>query len=118
LTQKILPFSHPYFNDKTRKALEYADRSATHLTISNPQEIIKAAHSSRIGHLFILRNESIWATFIESEMKITISDERENGDEDLLNKAVIKTILNGGEVHVLDKEDMPACATIAALLRY
>jgi hypothetical protein len=53
---------------------------------ANPQEVIKAAHSSRVAHLFILRNESLCGTFNESDMKITISNQRQNGDEALLNK--------------------------------
>jgi hypothetical protein len=30
----------------------------------------------------------------------------------------MKTILNGGEVFIVDKEDMPAQSSIAALMRY
>jgi hypothetical protein len=50
--------------------------------------------------------------------KLVIHETQQNGDECLLNTAVIKTILTGGDVHILEKEKMPAASQIAAVLRY
>ena len=39
-------------------------------------------------------------------------------DEDLIDKAVTRTILNAGEVHFLPKDQMPGGSEIAAVMRY
>jgi hypothetical protein len=50
--------------------------------------------------------------------KLEIHETQQSGDECLLNTAVIKTILTGGDIHILEKEKMPGSGKIAALLRY
>jgi hypothetical protein len=50
--------------------------------------------------------------------ELTIHETQQEGDECLIDKAVIKTILNAGEVHVLPKDRMPERSQIAALMRY
>jgi preprotein translocase subunit SecD len=68
--------------------------------------------------LFVQKGEHIWGTFDEMANKLVIHETQQNGDECLLNTAVIKTILTGGDVHILEKEKMPAASQIAAVLRY
>jgi hypothetical protein len=109
----------PYFQERTKKALEnYGNQSATALTSSIPADVIPAAHYSRVWHLFVKKDQHIWGTFNEMENILNLHDEKQEGDECLVDKAVIKTILNGGDVHFLNPEDMPADSTIAALMRY
>lgn len=38
--------------------------------------------------------------------------------EDLVDNAVEKTLANGGEVFLLDKEQMPVESQLAAIMRY
>jgi hypothetical protein len=119
LHQKALELMTPYFQGRHQKALtNYANQSATDLTSSIPADVIPAAHYGRVAHLFIQKDEHIWGTFDEMANTLTIHETQEKNDECLLNKSVIKTILTGGEVHILDKEKMPADSKIAALLRY
>jgi hypothetical protein len=109
----------PYFRERTLKALEmYGNQSATALTSSIPADVIPAAHYSRIWHLFVKKNKHIWGTFNEQENILNIHNEKEDGDECLIDKAVIKTILNGGDVHFLIDGDMPSDSPVAALMRY
>jgi hypothetical protein len=109
----------PYFRERTKKALDtYGNQSATALTSSIPTDVIPAAHYARIGHLFVQKNEHIWGTFNESENILNVHDSKEERDECLIDKAVIKTILNGGDVHFVSKEDMPSESVIAAVMRY
>lgn len=111
----------PYFQKRTLKALEnYANQSATALTSSIPADVIPAAHYGRIWHLFVRKesDDHIWGTFDEMENVMNVHETKEEGDECLLDKAVIKTILNGGDVHFLSKDDMPAESSVAALMRY
>ncbi|HEY9007214.1 baeRF7 domain-containing protein [Ohtaekwangia sp.] len=119
LHQRALEVMTPYFNERHQKALaSYANQSATDLTSSIPADVIPAAYYGRVAHLFVQQNEHIWGTFDEMANKLTIHDTQQPGDECLLNKAVIKTILTGGEVHILEKEKMPADSSIAAQFRY
>jgi hypothetical protein len=109
----------PFFRERTLKALtNYGNQSATALTSSIPADIIPAAHYGRIWHLFVRPNEHIWGKFDEQANEMIVHESKQEGDECLIDKAVIKTILNGGDVHFLSKEDMPADSSVAALMRY
>jgi hypothetical protein len=110
----------PYFNERHKKALEmYGNQSATVLTSSVPADVIPAAYYSRVWHLFVKRGEHLWGKFDELNNKLDIHDSQQPGDEDLIDKAIIRTILNAGEVHILENSQMPVQgATIAALMRY
>jgi hypothetical protein len=119
LYEKARKVMEPFFRERTKKALEnYGNQSATALTSTTPDEVIPAAHYGRIWHLFLVKGSHIWGTFDEMESKLTIHDTKQDGDECLIDRAVIKTILNGGDVHFLSPEDMPSGAQIAALMRY
>jgi hypothetical protein len=109
----------PYFQQRTKKALaQYGNQSATALTSSKPEEVIPAAHYARIWHLFVLRESHLWGRFNEQENILDLHSSKQDGDECLIDKAVIKTILNGGDVHFVSREDMPADSSMAALMRY
>jgi hypothetical protein len=109
----------PYFQERTKKALaQFGNQSATALTSSIPSDIVPAAHYARVGHLFVLKGSHLWGSFNEMENILTVHDTKEEGDECLVDKAVIKTILNGGDVHFVSKEDLPAESNMAALMRY
>jgi hypothetical protein len=109
----------PYFQERQIKALaNFGNQSATNLTSSVPEEIIPAAHYAKVAHLFIQKDQHIWGGFDELNNMLTLHETQDEDDECLLDKAAIKTILNGGEVHILPKEKMPTDSKIAALMRY
>lgn len=109
----------PYFRERVNKAkTTYGNQSATALTSSVPEDVIPAAYYARISQLFVEKNAQIWGTFDEQNNQLVIHDNQEFSDDSLTDKAVMKTILNGGEVFVLEKDDMPARGPLAALMRY
>lgn len=109
----------PYFQERVTRALNiYGNQSATELTSSIPDDIIPAAHYGRISQLFVLKGEHIWGTFDDMNNQLTIHQNQEDGDECLVDRSVIKTILNGGEVFILPAEKMPGGSKLAALMRY
>jgi hypothetical protein len=117
--QQALKKMRPYFEQRHQKALEmYGNQSATGLTSSIAEDVIPAAHYSKVWHLFVEKDQHIWGRFDEMKNEITIHDRKEEGDECLLDKAVLRTIQNGGEVHVLEKDRMPGRSKVAALMRY
>ena len=109
-----------YFEEHTNKALKtYYDNSSTDgLSSFLPEDVIPASFYGKVSELFIEKNEHIWGRFDETENKLKIHEHQVNNDICLINKAVVKTIQNGGNVHVLDKEKMPADTKIAAFMRY
>lgn len=119
LFKRAIEIVTPYFQEEDRKALNtFYDQSATGLTSSSPDEIIPASHYGRISDLFIMKDAHIWGKFDEAENVLEIHDERNEEDDCLINKAVVKTIANGGAVHILEPEKMPNGSKITAFMRY
>jgi hypothetical protein len=109
----------PYFKAVHDDALKnYYNQIATPLTSSMPETVIPASFYSRISDLFVQKDVHIWGTFNETDNVLSIHNEKQDGDECLINKAVVKTVLNGGVVHVLDAEKMPKESVIAAFMRF
>ncbi len=50
--------------------------------------------------------------------KINYLDESIENAQDLIDNAVVKTLLNGGEVFLLERDKMPADSQLAAIFRY
>ena len=109
----------PYFKEYVNDALEnFYNNSTSGLSASTPEEVIAAAHYSQVSDLFVEQDQHIWGSFNEQDNKIIIHKEKKEGDECLINKAIIKTIMNGGEVHCLEREKMPTGSPVAAFLRF
>ncbi len=109
----------PYFKEYANKALKnYYDSSATNLALAYPTKVIPAAYYAQVSDLFVERNTHIWGSFNEQDNKLAINIEKQPNDDCLINNTIIKTLMNGGEVHLLDKEKMPADGPIAAFLRF
>jgi hypothetical protein len=66
----------------------------------------------------VVKDEHIWGTFDEMNNDLSIHGTQEPGDECLIDKSVIKTLLTGGEVYILPADKMPAASKIAAIMRY
>jgi hypothetical protein len=119
LYAKSMEIMQPWFNRRHEEALEkYCNNLATPLTSSMPETVIPASFYSRVSDLFLCRGEHIWGSFDREANQLTMHANKEDNDDCLLDKAAVQTILNGGEVHILEKEKMPKGSTIAALMRY
>jgi hypothetical protein len=119
LYQEAKQVMQPYFDQRVNKALElYMNNSANGKTSSIAADIIPAAFYSQISHLFVCRGEHIWGTFDEMTNELKFHDEPGNTGEDLLDHAVEKTLANGGEVFLLEREKMPAETQLAAIMRF
>jgi hypothetical protein len=109
----------PYFEQRVSKALElYMNNSANGKTSSIAADVIPAAYYAQVSHLFVTKGEHIWGTFDEMANQLTFHDTPDEDGEDLIDNAVVKTLANGGEVYLLDREQMPAETQMAAVMRY
>ena len=104
--------------EKDARLEAYFNSIATPLTSSMPNNVIPAAYYSQVRTLFIEKGAHVWGHFDELNNQLTLHDEKQDGDDCMIDKAAIQTVLHGGEVFILEKEKMPNGAMIAALLRY
>lgn len=119
LFTKALEKLAPYFQEDTKKALKnYYNQLATAQSSSMPETVIPASYYARISDLFIAEGQHIWGTFDEQNNKLTMHAEKQDGDEDLIDRAAVNTYLNGGSVNILDAEHMPRESVVAAYMRY
>jgi hypothetical protein len=81
--------------------------------------IVNGAQHGRVSTLFVTNGTSaIWGKYDEGRQDIEVHQKELPGDEDLLDRAAINTLLRGGVVYVVEPENMPDITPIAALLRY
>jgi hypothetical protein len=119
LYHEAMQVMQPYFDQRLNKYLDdYGNKSATQLTCSVVADVVPAAYYGQIAQLFVKKGSQVWGTFNEQENKLTIEEKEKEGTEDLIDKAIIKTIQNGGDVFMLDAEQMPVQGELAAVLRY
>ena len=81
-------------------------------------DVVSAAVFGRVDKLFVATGTNVWGTFDQAASKATVEDEDTADNEDLLDLAAVQTLLQGGEVHALPPEQMPAEGPLAAVLRY
>lgn len=102
--------------DTERLAIErrYRENLGSAAASEDPSKIVPAAAYGRVAALLVSPDASLWGRFDEATGTVEISDGTVRTDEDLIELAVLHTILHGGEVHVATLGD-PA---IGAVMRY
>lgn len=88
------------------------------LSSTDIREIVAASAYSRIDTLFVPVGEHQWGTFDPETSEVTLHDEYQQGDEDLLDLAAVNTYMHGGTVHALRRENMPSDGALAATYRF
>jgi hypothetical protein len=108
-----------YFEESKRDAIEsYGVKSDTSRVSTQAAEIIPAAHFSRVSKLFVREGAQIWGRFDEADSRLLIHSVQEPGDDSLIDRAIVKTIANGGDAYVLPENEMPGLADMAAVMRF
>jgi len=104
---------HDYLKDVKDKYLELktGEKSSSKL-----EDIVEAAHYSRVSTLMLNKKAEKAGVFVEDENEIKVMGN--DKDYDLYNFAAVQTIKNGGEVYSLEKDEMPEDKDILAIYRY
>jgi hypothetical protein len=121
LYEEAMKVMKPFFDQPLKYALEdYHNKLATALTSSMIETIVPATYYGKVSHLFVKKGLQVSGRFNEQENKLIIQglEGPINESDDLIDKAVIKTIQNGGEVYFLDADQMPNKSELAAIFRY
>jgi hypothetical protein len=98
--------------DRQIKALaHWTERAGSARLLTDIYTILPAAFEGRIHKLYVDANADHTGVFERN-------DYCSCGPEDLLNLAVVQTLLHGGEAYALPRGAMPDGAAAAAILRY
>lgn len=112
-------------SDYFKKQLEdihkiYHDLKGTGKTSIQLEDIVSAAYFSRVEHLLIKKNAFQLGKFDAEDNRVYLVEEGNGkfGQYDLYNFAAISTISNGGQVYVLEEEEIPDGEDIVAIYRF
>ncbi|MEZ4888354.1 MAG: hypothetical protein R3E32_26735 [Chitinophagales bacterium] len=119
LHEKAILKMQPTFEENKRNLIKkYNEVSNSNLATDELQETVKAAYNGRVDTLFLKENAHSWGSFDEKKQSIVFSESPDDSS-DLLNSIAIQCITNGGNIYLLEEEDMPCENTDAcAILRY
>lgn len=110
----------PIFNGEHKEKIEnFKQYDGTGRTSSEIEHIVPAALDGKIDTLFVQNSTDIWGIYDPEKRYVRVDEEPLPSSVSLLNKAAIKTFLNGGKVYLLEKDEMPnPHSKLNALYRY
>ncbi|MDW7659141.1 MAG: hypothetical protein SCM11_18385, partial [Bacillota bacterium] len=82
--------------------------------------LLAPAFQGRIDTLFLKRGSQIWGTWnSDTGDIIELADHQPRfGDPDLLSETAVMTLEQGGQVFVLEEDEMPLTQACVGILRY
>jgi hypothetical protein len=96
----------------------YREALGTGRASDNLEEVLSAAEAGRIDVLFVPSGPHLLSATYESAGVANTDGGQELGVGDLMEQAVVRTMLNGGTVYAVPEGEMPDRALVAALFRY
>jgi hypothetical protein len=109
----------PRFLKAQKEALsQYKQLAGTGRTSRQIEEIVPAAAQGRVEKLVVAPDVQVWGDYLPDRGSVELHKERTAASEDLLDRAAIETLLNGGAVYTVEPEAVPDSSPIVALLRY
>lgn len=110
----------PYFEKpKKDKLKKFAELYNTPKISYQVNEIVPAPLNGKIDTLFIQKNEDVFGTFNKENGHLILSSKKELANGSLTNLVAIKTFINGGNVFLLEEDEMPAKGRpLNAVFRY
>lgn len=121
LLQRSWNLVEPIFSEEQQNALKqfeqlYGQQSG--LVSVDIETVIKAATFGRVDTLFTPLGIQRWGRFESKTGQVLLDEGPTLKNEDLLNFAVIQTLLNSGQVFALQPKEIPGDGELAAILRY
>ena len=110
----------PFFaRHKETAAAAYREALGTGRASDSLEEVLTAAEAGRVDVLFVPTTGTHGLSSTDGRARDARADgEQELGGPDLIEQAVVRTMLNGGTVYAVTEDEMPGGAAIAALFRY
>ncbi|WP_026811670.1 baeRF3 domain-containing protein [Arenibacter latericius] len=114
--EKVAPI---FDRERKEKLALYKEHQGTGRTSSGMVEVLQKAIDGKVETLFVENREDIWGTYNSEKKHVEVHEEPTEQSISLLNKAAVKTFLNGGTVYLMEKEEMPnPNSRVNALYRY
>lgn len=88
------------------------------LSSCDAAEITRMALHGRVERLFVADGVQQWGFLDKDTGEIIIDNSEGENHMDILDRALLAVMENGGKVYVLDKEKMPVLKPAAAILRF
>lgn len=120
LHERAWAIVEPVFTGAREEAAErYREAAGSGEAVaSNVEEVVRAALEGRVETLFVLLEQQRWGMVDPQTLEVVVHADRRPGDEDLLDRAAVETLLTSGTVFAVPPEEVPGPGPAAALLRY
>jgi hypothetical protein len=109
------PRWHQELNDLQER---FGTATGHSLASSELKEILRAASAGRVQTLFVPKGVVKWGRHDVHAGQVHVHEEHQKGDEDLIDRATVETLLTSGQVVVVAPEEVPGDREIAAIYRY
>lgn len=109
---------HQFARERDDAAAAFRGTLGTGRASNSVEEVLPAAEAGRIDVLFVPAGTHVLSATEGGAGVARTDGGREVGGPDLIEQAVVCTLLNGGTVYALTEDEMPGGAAIAALFRY
>jgi hypothetical protein len=107
-----------HMDAREQAAERYRQLAGTGKTLDGVADVVRAATIGRIDTLFVPKGVQVWGLVDEASGLVELHDEPATRDQDMLDLAAVQTLVNGGTLFTVDKQDVPGGNTVAAVLRY
>jgi Bacterial archaeo-eukaryotic release factor family 3 len=120
LHERALAIVEPVFSRAREDAAERYLEAGGHGegAASDVGDVVRAALEGRVDVLFVPVEEQWWGTVDPHTFEVAVHSDRRPGDEDLLDRAAVQTLLTSGTVFAVPREEVSGPGPAAALLRY
>jgi hypothetical protein len=119
LLQQALKIEDLLLDQNRQQALKrYREMAGAGRTASNHKQVLAAVEEGQVDTLFISLRDHLWGVYNPDKNEWEVHEARQRGDEDLLDRAAVNTVLTGGKVFALEREALPNGRPLAATLRF
>jgi len=118
LLERALPVVQPVFKQRAEEAAKrYGQAAGTPRGTTDIEQILRTASHGQVELLLVSTEDRIWGDFDPQSGQSEIHADRQSGDRELIEHALLRSLVHGAEAHALAPEQMPAGSPIAAVLR-
>jgi hypothetical protein len=107
-----------FARDRDDAVAAYQGALGTGRATDSLEEVLTAAEAGRVDVLFVPTGARVLSATNGSAGFARADGEQELGGPDLIEQAVVRTMLNGGTVYAVPEGKMPNRAAVAALFRF
>lgn len=119
LHEKAWKIVEPLFKEAKKEVeTRYYELHDSVRASSELQEIVPASYQGRVDALFVAVNTQKWGNYNPETDSISLHQEPQNGDEDLLDFVAVQTLSNSGTVYAVDEDEVPGKSALAAVFRF